>query len=128
MDWKWFDDLILLGSDVKSLFPSLSAKETGKAVRNQIMKSKIEWRNVNWKLMTLFIKLHENLWDESTLKDIRKYLPTTVTNLGRPPSLATENVETRFKWSYRPDEEVFSRKVKATLMGMAMECAIVFLF
>ena len=62
------------------------------------------------------------------MKSIRKYLPTRVTNLGRPPSLATENLESRFKWHYRPDEEVFSKEIKAKLMGMAMECAVIFFF
>ena len=76
----------------------------------------------------MYIKLHENLWTEDTLKDIKKYLPLRVTNRGRPPSLATENLETRFRWNYRPDEDVYSKKVKSKLMGLAMECAVIFFF
>ena len=52
----WTDN-ILLGSDVKALFPSLSAEETGKAVRKQISKSPVKWNNVDWKLLTLYIFL-----------------------------------------------------------------------
>ena len=40
-NWKWKEEMILLGSDVKSLFPSMSAELTGKAVRNQFEKSPI---------------------------------------------------------------------------------------
>ena len=94
-NWKWTDDLIMLGSDVKSLFPSLTAKETGRAVRRQFEKSKIKWTNIDWKLITLYIKLHENQWKNETIRDIKKYLPNRVTKFGRPPSLATENIETR---------------------------------
>ena len=79
--------------------------------------------------MTLYIKLNENIWrNDGILKDIRRYLPSRFITIGRPPSLATENLETRFKWKYTPDEAVFSKKVKAKLMGMAMESAIIFFF
>ena len=43
-DWKWQEEMILLGSDVKSLFPSLSAERTGQAVRKQFEKSEITWK------------------------------------------------------------------------------------
>ena len=33
--WCWTDEFVILGSDVSSLFPSLSAGRTSKAVRNQ---------------------------------------------------------------------------------------------
>ena len=38
--WRWTDEYIVLGTDVCSLFPSLSAEKTSKAVRNQFVKSK----------------------------------------------------------------------------------------
>ena len=61
-EWNWNDDYIILGSDVCSLFPSLSAERTSMAVRKQIEKSKISWQNVNWHLVTLYIKLNEKFW------------------------------------------------------------------
>ena len=57
-DWDWTEDLILIGTDVKSLFPSLSAKRTGKAIRTQFEKTKVVWENVDWRLLTLYVKLH----------------------------------------------------------------------
>ena len=66
-DWKWQEELILLGSDVKSLFPSLSAEKTGRAVRSQFEKSDITWQNIDWKLLTLYVKLNENYWKESEI-------------------------------------------------------------
>ena len=74
------------------------------------------------------MKLNENFWTKNELSDVQKYLPTRVTNLGSPPSLATYNVENIFKWSYTPDEAVYSKSTKAKLMGLAIECAIVFFF
>ena len=60
VDWDWTDEYILIGSDVKSLFPSLSAELSGKAIREQFAKSKICWTNIDWKLVTLYIKLQES--------------------------------------------------------------------
>ena len=69
-NWDWKDELILIGTDVQSLFPSLSAKNTGKAVRNQFAKSSITWDNVDWKMLTLYVKLHEYYWKEDELNYI----------------------------------------------------------
>ena len=49
--WSWDQDWILLGSDKKSLFPSLSAELTGKAVKRQFEKWTISWNNINLKLV-----------------------------------------------------------------------------
>ena len=46
-DWDWRKEYILIGTDVCALFPSLSAKNTAKAVKSQIWKSKIEWNNID---------------------------------------------------------------------------------
>jgi len=53
IEYNWQSEYMLLGTDVKSLFPSLSANLTGKAVRKQISKSPIHWTNVDWKLVSL---------------------------------------------------------------------------
>ena len=39
-DWNWTNDYILFGSDVISLFPSLSAELSGEAIRKQFAKLK----------------------------------------------------------------------------------------
>ena len=83
-DWKWTNEFILLGSDVKSLFPSLSAKRTGEAVRIQFAKSEINWTNVDWRQVTLYVKLQEAYWTNVELKDIEMYLPKRRKNIGRP--------------------------------------------
>ena len=97
-NWDWKNELILIGTDVQSLFPSLSASNTGKAVRSQFAKSKIVWDNVDWKMLTLYIKLHEYYWKENELEDVLPYLPIRKTNSGRPPSIDTANLEQKFSW------------------------------
>ena len=58
-EWDWRDHYVLLGTDVTSLFPSLSAKNTGRAVKNQIMKSKMKWSNIDTKWLSLYLRLNE---------------------------------------------------------------------
>ena len=47
-DYDWRDEFLLLGTDVVSLFPSLSAEKTGYAVRKQVEKSEIIWSEIDY--------------------------------------------------------------------------------
>ena len=42
--WDWRDHYVLLGSDVKALFPSLSADNTSKIIRKQAEKIQMNWK------------------------------------------------------------------------------------
>jgi len=126
-DWDWTSEFILLGSDVKSLFPSLSAKYSGIAVREQFEKSEITWQNIDWKEITLYVRLNENYWKENELEKVEKYLPKRITVVGRPPSIGTIGVESRFRWP-NYDMEFLPRQIKKLLMGLAMEVAVAFIF
>jgi len=77
-NWKLEEEMILLGTDVKSLFPSLSAKMTGRCVRKQFAKTSVDWQNVDWRLVTLYVKLHEMYWKGDELSAVRKYLPERI--------------------------------------------------
>ena len=92
-DWDYRDEFILLGSDVQSLFPSLSPEGTGVAVRNEFSKSQIDWQNVDWRLVTLYLKLNEKYWTKNELKSVEKYLPKRKSVIGRPPSIWTLEVK-----------------------------------
>ena len=45
-----------------------TATKTGQSVRKQIAKSPIKWNNIDWKLITLYIKSHENIWKKDNYK------------------------------------------------------------
>ena len=69
--WDLRQELILLGSDVSALFPSLSASNTAKSVKSQILKSNIEWRNIDGKWLTLYLKLNEEKLECKELEEIK---------------------------------------------------------
>ena len=91
-DWDWTDEYILIGTDVQSLFPSLSAERTGLAVREQFEKSIINWENIDWKYISLYISLQEKYWKNGEIDSVRKFLPVRKSDIGRPPSIGTENL------------------------------------
>ena len=59
-DWDWRKEMSLIGTDVVTLFPSLSAERTVKSVRRQAEKSEIIWENVDYKWLSLYIHLHRD--------------------------------------------------------------------
>ena len=72
-NYDWRDEYILLGTDVKALFPSMSAERSGKAVRKQVEKSQIVWEEVDDMWLTLYIHLNEQYC--SNLDEIKHLLP-----------------------------------------------------
>ena len=71
--WDWRNKWTLIGSDVVSLFPSLTAENTAKAVRSQALKSGIIWENIDSKWLRLYIHLNRNL--SSDISQIEHLLP-----------------------------------------------------
>ena len=59
-DWDYRNEMSLVASDVVSLFPSLTVKNSAKAVRSQAEKINIEWKNVDTKWLTLYIHMNRN--------------------------------------------------------------------
>ena len=59
--WDWRDEYVLIGSDVKALFPSLSAENTSKRIREQAEKIEMDWENLDEEWIELYIHLNREL-------------------------------------------------------------------
>ena len=64
---------MMIGSDVKALFPSLSAENTSKIVREQAEKIDMEWENIDEDWVKLYIHLNRGL--ASDISEIEHLLP-----------------------------------------------------
>ena len=64
---------MLIGNDVVSLLASLSARSTAKAVKSQILKSKITWNNVHYDWLRLYHHLNRELIEDIDI--IKQLLP-----------------------------------------------------
>ena len=52
---------MMLGTDVVSLFPSLSAEKTREAVRKQAEKTALKWDEIDEMCLSLYIRLNRDL-------------------------------------------------------------------
>ena len=93
--YDWREHFLLLGTDVVSLFPSLSAEKTGYAVRKQVEKSEIIWTEIDYEWLALYVHLNANLC--SNLDEIEKYLPRRRRGRrGREAGLGSEECRKRY--------------------------------
>ena len=63
----------MIGSDVVSLFPSLSARNTAKIVREQVQKSPITWQKIDVDWLRLYVHLNRESADD--ISEIMHLLP-----------------------------------------------------
>ena len=78
--------MVLIGSDVTSLYPSLDANKVAELVYNAVMKSDIKWTNIDYFEATRYIALN---WTEEQCKNskLRRVLPTRRSKNGTRPGV-----------------------------------------
>ena len=131
-EWDWRENWMLLGSDVVSLFPSLSAKNTSEIVRDQVRKSPITWQNIDHTWLRLYIHLNENLIDVSEVKHLlpykkkgRKGKESGMSSLEcKKRTLNMNSPKSCWDW---PEEEPSQQEIKI-LLSLALQIAVVFFF
>ena len=72
-EYDWRDKYVLLGTDVVSLFPSMSAEKTGEAVRKQAEKTSMRWREIDEMWLSLYVRLNRDLC--TNYEEIEHLLP-----------------------------------------------------
>ena len=118
---------MMLGTDVISLFPSLSPDKCAECIRKQVEGSRIKWENIDTKELLMYIKLNEDSYkNKMVLNKIRKYLPIRKQrcNRGRKPSVASKKQEDKWTWPNR----LIDNKTLKTLLGIGLGMAVKFLF
>jgi len=121
-----------LGSDVEALFPSLSASNTARIVREQAIKSNIVWENVDPKWLCLYV--HLNGGESSDIRDIEHLLPKrTPGRRGREAGMGSLEAKRREvrdsgegNWIW--PEELPNEKETRILIGIALEIAVKMVF
>ena len=77
--------MVLFGSDVTSLYPSLDADKVATLIYNAIMKTDIKWSHIDFMEAVRYIALN---WTEEQCKksSLRRVLPTKRGTRGTRPS------------------------------------------
>ena len=133
-NYDWREHYILLGTDVKALFPSLSAERTGRAVRKQVEKSLIKWEEIDDMWLTLYVHLNENLC--SSLEKIKHLLPKRRKGRRGPEAgMGSEECRERelfndekSNWEWPANHVKLKEDEKKMIMGAALEIATIFFF
>ena len=132
-NWDWRIDYVLFGSDVKALFPSLSASKTSKIVRELAEKTDMSWENLDDEWMRLYIHLNrDKTHDISEIEYL--LLRKRKGRRGRESGItSTEAKEKKIRgndanscWTW-PDKTPTQRERKK-IIAMCLEIAINFFF
>ena len=127
-NWDWREHYAMLGTDVVSMFPSLSPDRTADSVRSQVEKSSISWENIDVKTLVLYIKLNEDqISNKKILNSIRRYLPVRKqkSKRGRKPSISSKGQSDKWLW---PNLNNLSRQILKRLLGIGLGVAVKFIF
>ena len=97
------EDIIMFGSDVVALFPSLSASTTGLIVRRQIEKSPTEFAGIDYQQVSLYIALNRD--KTGPLGNLEKFMPFRTSNRGVAPGMKNPVINKKEKnttttWTY----------------------------
>ena len=132
-DWDWREEMMLLGSDVVALFPSLSADVTSKIVRKQVTKSPITWQNIDHTWLRMYVHLNEHL--SSDISTVRHLLPYKKKGRkGKESGMSSDECKKRNLrincktscWDW-PNVEITEKDIKE-LLGITMEIVVKFFF
>ena len=123
--------MVLIGSDVASLYPSLDAEKVAEIVYNAVLKSDIKWTNIDYVEATRFIALN---WSEEKCNKskLRRVLPVRRSNHGTRPGVrgagpSGPEVGDQEQWQFRPNirlresekKEIIARVVEISVSVMS---------
>ena len=132
-NYDWREKFLLLGTDVISLFPSLSAENTASAVRKQAEKASITWEEIDVTWLTLYIHLDRELCTD--MREIERFLPKRRKGRkGKEAGMGSKECDQRYiniedeggNWEW-PSTIVRREDVKK-LRGVVLEIAVKFFF
>ena len=112
--------LVLVGSDVASLYPNLDAEKVAELVYNAVLKSEIKWSNIDYFEAARYLALN---WSEEQCRSskLRRILPTRRGKTGTRPGVRGS------EWKFRPDINLTEAE-KKELIARVVEVAVAMMF
>ena len=119
-------ETVLVGMDVVSLFPSMTADTTGKIVRDRVMKSSMKVEGFRWKKAAIYIRLNRNLASKIPA-EVRRYLPVRRKKQGVEPGMNSEGLKREEgaeekQWMFT--QRKITTQIEKQMMGIVSEIAI----
>ena len=120
--------MVIIGSDVISLYPNLTRQESADEVAEAVMESDLKWEGVNWKEATRFLVLgRDEPWCRSS--KLWRVLPRRKYKHGTRPGLTGAgplgaDCDDENQWEFRSGvhlTELDKKRVVAEVMRLAVE-------
>ena len=123
------NDIVCVAFDVKALYPSLNARETGKVVNQELQKSNIEFRDIDYLETARYLAASCSVWELQRM-GIRKLVPTRTKSTGCRTGIKgkqmidgkQDNFEKFNSWTFHKKQ--FTSKEKKLLLGASLETGI----
>ena len=123
-------ETVLVGTDVVALFPSMTAENTGKIIREKVTNTKMKVEGFRWKKALVYIRLNRSLV-KNIPAEVRRYLPHRRKQQGTAPGMGSiglgpaEGSEEK-QWIF-PRNRV-TEEMEKKIMGVVAEIAILILW
>ena len=98
-------DAMILGSDAESLYPSLKKEETAAQVYKEVVNSKVEFQDIQWKEAARYLAINCEPWQHKHYK-VQQYIPRRVNRKGVEPGMTSRDVmdpkvDADSQWTFR---------------------------
>ena len=120
------EDLCIVGADVKALYPSLDAYTTGETIRREIIRSPIEFTDLEWKEMARYVAFTSDPHQHKSW-GVHHLIPKRRFKYGRRPGITgadplSADIDSEEQWVFPRIEPTQSdkRKLLAAAAGVAV--------
>ena len=120
-------EIVMVGADVKALFPSIKSRRTGRIVREAVLRSRLQFKGINYRTAALYVRLGMDHFEIRTL-GLEKIVPKRKYHTGAEPSvtgreaLSGDPEKDELRWDF-PSREP-TEKEKIYLMAACLEIGV----
>ena len=125
--------ILIVGSDVEALYPSLDAMEIAEIVYNAVLNTNISFENINWMEGCKYIAL-TSTEQECRIGPLKRVLPTRRSVNGTRPGITGEDPlgkesGSQDQWEYKDlGSNGLTKKEKQLVMAKVMKTAVLAIF
>ena len=117
---------VVIGADVIGLYPALDAEKSSEAVREETIKSGIEFEGVDWEEATTYLAINLDKFERKRMK-VDSLVPTRRYVMGPKPTIHGKDSKSgknmcSIKWVKK--KAMFSKEEKAHIMGAVLKVGV----
>ena len=120
-------ELVMIGADVKALFPSIKSRRTGRIVREAALRSRLKFKGINYRTAALYVRLGMDHFEIRAL-GLEKIVPKRKYHTGTEPGITGREAlsgnpeKDELRWEFPVREP--SEKEKIYLMAACLEIGV----